>query len=540
MNACVRGLPALMLASFALAQNERTVAVVVTAANDRSVYLDHGRDIGLAVGMYVRLFPPGAGELEVQVRAISQTSASADLPPGLPLPPVGTSGEARVAAAPAKGNAPAHPPWVAKVEPRQPGQPLLVPTFGQRPDERPATLDGRAFLFGQWNDDRAGGGSRQYTLLRAGVRADAMNWLGAAERLRLAAEFDDRRVDVEDRPASDDQNGRIDLGSAAFGTAAHDATGIELGRFVSPHLPELGLVDGGEVVRRYQGGLRFGFGGGAYPRPFPARDAGDDVGAHAFVDYAADDARSLALAAGVQKTWHRGDPDRDLLLLRAEWRPLPRTTLQAASKVDYYRGRDALKGSGFELTELLVAARHDGDRFGIGVTGSRFTWPELLRAEYQELPPELVRDGFVDRLGLSLSWRVHTNWSLRGRADVWRDQDRDGQTFGLDADWREPWSATSAVSLALFHNEGGFSRGPGARLALRERLGSLSLRAGYRWHRYELTELLTGPDELLRQSVELGVGCPLGGGGDLDLSCERWFGDREDAFAVGFYLQWRF
>ncbi|MFN6145569.1 MAG: hypothetical protein ACK5AL_04325 [Planctomycetota bacterium] len=75
---------------------ETTVAVVVTAAGDRSVYLDHGRDVGLKPGVFVRLYPPGAGEIEVEVRVVSQTSARADVPVGLPVPPVGTRGEARV------------------------------------------------------------------------------------------------------------------------------------------------------------------------------------------------------------------------------------------------------------------------------------------------------------------------------------------------------------------------------------------------------------------------------------------------------------
>jgi hypothetical protein len=33
---------------------------------------------------------------------------------------------------------------------------------------------------------------------------------------------------------------------------------------------------------------------------------------------------------------------------------------------------------------------------------------------------------------------------------------------------------------------------------------------------------------------------PIGERTDLDLSAERWFGDREDATALAFYLQWRF
>lgn len=542
---------ALVLAVSLPAQGqERTVQVTVTAVGDRSVYLDHGRDVGFVVGTLVRLFPPGAGELEVEVRAVSQTSARADVPPGVALPPVGTQGEARVvvaAAAPSPGAVPPptravpeHPPWMRREDPRAPDQPLLVPTFGQRPEQRPATLDGRLIASSQWNLDRSGDADAEYWLSRLGVRADAVNQFGAAERVRIAGEFDDRRVAIDGRPDSDDQNLRLDLASVAFGTEHYAATGLEVGRFFSPHLPEIGLVDGAEVVRRFEGGLQVGVGLGAYPRPFPAHDTGDDFGLHVFADYTADAARSLATTFGVQKTWHRGEADRDLLLWRGEWRPARRVWLLASSKVDIYTGSDRIKGSGAELTEALVQARWDGDDLGTGVMLSRFTWPELKRAEYQDLPAELVRDGFVERVGWNGRWRAATWLSLRARADSWHDQDRSGETFGGDFDVQRLWNQTSVLSVSTFLIDGGYSSGPGARVTLRDRLGDVSWRAGYRWHRYELSALVTGPESYTRQSIELGASCPLGRNGDLDLSFERWFGDREDAFAAGFYLQWRF
>jgi hypothetical protein len=242
----------------------------------------------------------------------------------------------------------------------------------------------------------------------------------------------------------------------------------------------------------------------------------------------------------VQKTWHLGAPDRDLLLLRGEWRPHQKLWLQGNGKVDYYSGSDDIKGRGLELTELMLQGRWDGGDWSTGLLASRFTWPELKRAEYQDLPPELVRDGFVDRLGWNGSLRVAAPVSLRVRADLWRDQDRDGRTLGLDGDWRSVWSQTSALSLAAFWNDGGYSGGPGLRLTARDRLGALAWRTSYRWYHYELSALVSGPESYTRQSAELGISMPIGQRGDLDLSCERWFGEREDAFAIGLYVQWRF
>ncbi len=546
-------LAASLVVSVASAQEpgtqERIVQVTVTSVGDHSVYLDHGRDVGLQVGTLVRLFAPGAGDLEVEVRSVSTSSARAELPPGVPFPPVGTRGEAHVTTAetprtttPAPAPKPAvpeHPPWTRREGARAPDQPLLVPTYGQRPDERPATLDGRWFTFGQWTRDQGGDRQSDYLLLRTGLRADAVNYLGTGERIRFAGEIDDRRVMLQDRPDEDDLNGRIDLASVAFGTEAWAPTGVEVGRFYSQYLPEIGLLDGVEVVRRFQDGFRMGGGVGAYPVPFPSRDTGEDVGAHLFFDYTADAQRSFAYSLGAQKTWHQGAPDRDLVLLRVEWRPAERVWVLGSAKVDFYSSGDTLK-SGADLTEAMLQARWDGRTLGTGVLASHFTWPELKRAEYQFLPADLITDGYVDRVSWNGSWRPSNHLSLRLRADLWRDQDRDGTGYGLDTDWRGPLGDSSNLSLSLFQSDGGFTTGPSARVLLSDRIGTVSWRIGYRWHRYELRDLVTGPETYTRQSAEIGLSMPLGVSGDLDLSCERWFGDSENTTSLGFYMQWRF
>lgn len=532
-------------------EEERIAQLTVVSSGDNSVYLDHGRDVGLQVGTRVLLFPPQGGEVEAVVRSLSTTSARAELPPGVPVPPVGTRGEATVTQLRAPQSAspsprtpdrtvPEHAPWTRTEAPRSADQPLLVPTFGQRPDERPATLDGRWFAFGQWNQDRGDSRDSEYLLFRTGLYADATNWLGTGERIRVAGEFDERRAILADAPDQTDTTSRLDLASVAFGTEAWAPVGGEFGRFLSPHLPELGLVDGAEVVFRFQDGVRVGGGFGAYPRPFPKRDAGDDVGVHAFIDYVSDPQRTVAGAIGVQKTWHLGAPDRDLLLLRSEFRPFERVTLLGSAKADYYTGSDTIKGRGLELTELLAQARWDGRGVGLGVTASSFRWPELKRSEYVILSQELVQNGLVERVSVQGSWRP-TGWlSLRARSDQWRDQVRDGNTFGGDADVRGLFGAQSMLSLSAFRSEGSYTSGPGLRVSLRDRIGDVAWRVGYRWYRYDLDTLVSGAETYTRQSVEVLLSLPIGRGGDLDLTAEHWFGDGQDALSIGMYMQWRF
>lgn len=522
--------------------SERTVSLTVVGVAERSVYLDHGRDLGLAVGTMVRLFPPGTAGVDAEVRAVSGNGARAELPPGVPVPPVGTRAEARVRVEAETPPAPAagHPPWQRREAPRGPDQPLLVPAYGQRPDQRPATLDGRLFLLEQYSQDRGAGRDASYLLSRLGLRADATNWFGRGERVRLATEADDRRALLSDAPDQDDQNGRLDQLSVAFGTEAWAATGLEAGRFFVGGLPELGLVDGLELVRRYQGGLRFGGGFGAFPRPFPIRDTGDDVGVFAYADFTSDAQRTFAAAAGVQKTWHRGAPDRDLLLLRVEARPTARTALFATAKVDYYSAGDTVKGSGVELTEAFGSARYDGDGFGTALSASYFTWPELLRREYQNLPIELVRDGHVERgswSGYSTPW-AWLRWSVR--ADAWADQDRSGTAWGCDADLRDVTGLGSGLLLSWYMADGGVVGGPTGRVLWRFAAGPAALRLGGRWQRYEVRGLAGGDEEFDRQSLECGCNLPIGHHGDVDLALEHWWGDREDTWIGSMYLQWRF
>jgi hypothetical protein len=530
----------------AQAEQERTVQITVTAVSDRSVYLDQGRGSGLRVGMVVRLFAPGAASLDVEVRSVSHNQARAELPPGVQPPPVGTRGEARVpvaAAPPPSRDQPApppHPPWTRQEGQRAADQPLLVPTFRQRPDERPATLDGRLFAFGQWNRDLGDDRHSEYVVGRLGVRADANNQFGLAERIRLAGELAERQYLVPDEPDGRTQEARLDLMSVAFGTEAWAPTGLEAGRFFSSRLPEIGLVDGVEIVRRYEGGLTIGGGMGFYPLPLPDRDTFADAGVHAFVDYCADERRSFAGAIGVQKTWHEGSADRDLVLLRGEAHPTDAWWLLGSAKIDFYSGSDTVKGSGAELTELYASARWDTPDLGAGLTLSHFAWPELKRGEYQELPVELVREGVVDRLSLSGSTRPSDWLHLQARADLWRDQDRDGTSFGVDGDVRDLLGQGTAIGVSLFRADGGYTSGPGANLYLRGPVGDASWRAGYRWYRYDLVGLATGPETYTRQSLEAGLSWPCGASSDLDLSFERWFGDLEDAFALGMFVQWRF
>lgn len=535
-------------------QNPQTVVVQVhvASASGRDVFLDQGRNAGLKPGQVVRLYPPGAAEVQAIVRAVSATSARAEMQPGLVAPPIGTRGEVEVPKPAANAQptqprpqtgsgtrpVPAHPPWQQRIDPARPDEPLLVPTFGQKPDERPMTFDGRAFFSTQWSRDDGGERSNDYWMTRAGFAGVVENAAGYGERTRFAGEMNDRRVTA---PGEDDEDTRVRLDqlSTQFGTEKWSPYGLEVGRFLSQHLPEIGLVDGVEGVLRFQHGVRVGGGLGAYPRPFPNRQTGDDVGLHAFVDYTSDEKRTFAAAAGIQKTWHQGAADRDLLILRVESHPGDGVTLFSSAKIDWYTGGDTRKSSGPEVTEFLGQARWDGASTGVGATVSHFAWPDLLRQEYQNLPDELVRNGKVDRLSPSAWWRVRPDVRLTGRFDLWSDQDDSGTAYELGCDWSNIGQTGTNLTVQWFQSQGGAQSGPGLRLLAQKQVGEVFVTAGYRWYDFEVEGLLAGPENYVRQSIDVGAAWTVGKC-DLSMQLEHWFGDLENAYAIALYAQWRF
>ena len=88
-------------------------------------------------------------------------------------------------------------------------------------------------------------------------------------------------------------------------------------------------------------------------------------------------------------------------------------------------------------TELFGQLRWGGSRWGAGLAASRFSWPELLRSEYQLVSPELIVDGAVDRVAIDGWWRVGDALSLRMRADRFEDRERDGTSLRGTATFRD-------------------------------------------------------------------------------------------------------
>lgn len=522
------------------------VRVQVTAVAGGSAYLDRGSVHGLRAGDRVRLDVPGFGPFEARLADVASRSSRVELTHTAPTAPVGTTGEAWPTGKEEESEAadPVPVEWERQEEAREEDQPLLVPAFGDRADQRPARIRGRVFTsFGFWRD-RGAGRDADYGSAQTGLRFAADNLLGNGGSLRFDGTLDGRWADVAQSSDQDSFRGRIDQLSHAWGVDQRAPFRAEVGRFYSHSLPEIGLIDGAEAFLRVGESLRVGAGAGFLPLPFSDLDTGDDFGTHVFVQYT-DQGKGPATVQGTlgyQKTWHRGSPDRDLVIARGLWRPSRVLRVLASGRFDVYGSGARLKDSGPELTYGDLRVDVDPTpRFGFGVYASRFRWPELERRIYSELPDEVVRDGRSDRYGFDARFRVTDELRLTGRVEGWEDRDASGARGEITA-WLRRWPADAAgLRLTVQRTSGTFLEGLGFRGGLDLALSDdLSTDLEYDWLDNDLQDQLGGGASVTRQSLRATLDYHPLGPLSAWLGAGVLFGDEEDALTLDLFVQYRF
>jgi hypothetical protein len=422
--------------------------------------------------------------------------------------------------------------------------PLLAPAFSRRPNERPPAVHGRVFSQFQYWTDLEEDRDSDYYLGRVGTSMIVTNPLRQGGELRLDVEYDRRGVDLLDSGDASDDDLILDRLSYAIGIEKYSPFRLELGRFYSYYLPETGLLDGAEGALRLENGLSLGAGVGAYPRAFPDRNEGDDLGFHVFLDFRSDKPRGFNGAIGYQKTWHEGDSDRDMLIARASTWIGERLWLYGLARFDIYTSEDELKSSGPDLTEAWFQARYTfTPSSGAALSLSHYTWADVKREEFELVPDELIEDGRVDRIEARV-WRDIVT-DLRGtiRANYFNDQNDDGFGGEFDLDWRDAFHVPTPLDLhgAIFYSEGSFTELYGFRAEGRVRKGGFDMFLGYEFNTWSATSLLDdgGDDDFTRHAIRGGASWQIAHW-YLNLTADRYFGDSEDSYVLGSFLEYRF
>lgn len=534
----------------ALAQPTPPLRASVTSVTARTVYLDQGRNAGITPGLRVRFFPSGRDSFEGIVREVSASSARVEIPLTVRVPPIGTEAEMDIPVQPAEQppptepapapKAPEHPPWTLQEGDRAADAPLLAPALSRPAKERPTTFHGRAYTQLQYSIDHGGGRDNTYLLARLGTNFEVTNPIGQGGRFLFDAELDSRLADLGVYGSESENDLILNNLSYAIGGEQYSSYRVEAGRFTSVFLPEIGLIDGVEGAVQLENGLRIGAGGGVYPLAFPDRDWGSDLGFHLFVDYQPTDSRVFSGTLGYQKTWHNGDADRDAFIARANYNPTDTLWFYGSFTVDLYTADDTVKGNGLQLTEAWAQARYmPNPGTGASVSYSHYTWPETKQDDFIYVPISLLEDGRIDRVDLSAWHDIGKDFRLTGRLDYWTDQAGDGLGGEVDFDWDRIFNSAVALHTAVFYSDGSYIDGMGFRVEARPGSGDLQGLIGYQYFRYQTKGMVSGSEYFTEHTLRAGVSWQVNRW-YYNLTAEHYFGDSEDAYTLGAYIEVRF
>lgn len=533
------------------------VEVRVTASSGGAVYLDQGRAAGIRPGDEVVLYPLGDGIVNATVQSTSRNSSRCQVIAGDPRIDLGTRGEVLVSAgglssqedeSPPRGaETPEHPPWESPPEDWDENQPLLAPAYSRRPEERPRQVHGRMFLqyLHTWNHNAA---YNQYSLARAGAAMWAENLFGRGDGLQLAGEFTERGIFLDNGVDNVNIPGRIDRFSYFWGGTEERPLRVELGRFISGGMPEFGILDGTEAIYRMAAGHRLGVAVGLLPEPFPNLRIVDDFQTSAFFHWISDETERLSSRFGLQKTWRRGTPDRDLAIWSVGLNPNPHFSLHGTAWGDFYDSRDNLKTASFEISEAMVypLVRIDPGH-GFGATASYVRWPQLLRRDFSPFLQKQMIGDWVLRYGLFTWQELGRHVRIDARIDHWDDQsDRSGTSWETRVAVRNLLISQGEVALAVYGTHGAFSSGPGGRISVSRQFARCFARVEYGLA--DVTFFNGGggmtwgglPTGLVQQSVRIGLDVPILTTQSVSLFADYRFGQRQDALQVGVFYQKRF
>ncbi len=351
---------------------------------------------------------------------------------------------------------PEHPPWKRLEEEWSEQDPLLARIRPLRPEERVSRQGGR--VYGIWEPRFFSDTGQSEWYHRIGGEYWQENPFGRGGTLRIDGEWQRWQFD---RPFADDVGDtglRLDRASYVWGGTRYERRRYEVGRFLMPGMPELGLVDGVAASERLDNGHSFGGAIGGFPEPDGDLESGHDLTVAAFYRWVADASERWTGVVAFQKTWHDGSQDRDVLVGRMDWMPLEGWQLHGHLWVDLYESGDVGKSSGPEVTvAYLTASRDWNDQWGLHAVASYRRFPLVLRDEYQPTAPDTVLRDHNQRVSLGAWQRLDEQHKLSARLGIWDDEDDDGGDVEVAVDRTNLWGANSRGQLALFHNRAEFT-----------------------------------------------------------------------------------
>jgi hypothetical protein len=517
---------------------------VASLRPDGNVVVDRGRRDLLQPGDKVVLTPRNGQVVQGTVTEVDDRTALVEIVDRNAAPPIGTKGHFLLPKArraqptvdvplPPKVEAP--PPVQPGEEEWQPGMPLLGSTRPPRPEERASRIDGR--VYGAADVVRTQD-TWSHSFGRAGVDLDASNLRGAGGVLHVHTEFVLATETTENTGA--------DLSvyelSYELGGTRYQPVRWQIGRLLPRDMPEFGLLDGVEVGLRREGGDRLGLSVGWLPLLDEDMESFADLQVAAWYVWNADQAERMSVALGFQRSWHRYDSDRDLVILRTRYLPVDGWNVSSSVWVDLYSGEDVQKQDSFGLTRAnAFASRRWEKAGGIDLAYDHEEYPETIRRELpQTIQPATLVDAHQDRVSLHAYWYsdAGTRWFTRGTG--WIDEQREGGTAEVGAQFDDMFGKGSRSGLAGFVVQGSESSQIGVRLDHGGPFAAGRLDLLYELGFVHHESFPANRDDLVQHRLALLFSGDLGGGWDGLIHADATLWDDELSLALGIYLQRHF
>jgi hypothetical protein len=91
----------------------------------------------------------------------------------------------------------------------------------------------------------------------------------------------------------------------------------------------------------------------------------------------------------------------------------------------------------------------------------------------------------------------------------------------------------------VFYTQGSFTKGMGFRTEIRPRRGDIQLFIGYEFFRYTTVGSVESTDWLIRHTIRAGLSFPIGNW-YVNLTADHYFGNNENSYNLGTYVEYRF
>lgn len=458
---------------------------VIAAGPGGTATIDRGRRDGVLVGDTGEVLPRGGRPYRFVVRRIADRTSVIELDDKSFVPEPGMRGEViqpirtpeppdprprtqtppqdppmqdppRQAEPP--GQEPSREPvrWRNLDEEWQDGMPLLTKVPPQRPEERAPIFLGRLFTSGTIT--RESDNTYDQSFLRVGADLTYTNVGGSGGELRFYGELDY----LTEQTRETDADLLLQRFSYSIGGTRWQPHRFEVGRFLQHGMPEFGFLDGAEWSYRRDQGDVIGISAGFLPEPDEDFDTGQDSAVSAYYLWQPERDDVLEYGIGYQKSFHNGDADRDLFVVKMRRIPVDGWSFNSTLWIDYYTSGDQVKDSGLDITQAYVTFGRVWEDAGLDLVYRHIEFPDIERnGEFLPILDFDLARNRNDSAGVrGYRWASDTTrWE--GSVNVWNDEEKTGFNgdIGFDVQDDNGW-----LGFSFFGLTDEFSTGGGARL----------------------------------------------------------------------------